>query len=171
MNQTINNTKGYNGNILLKRANQQIEWTEDLVQEWVKCAEDPLYFIKTYMKIITLNEGLQTYQPWPYQEEMIKKFVDNRYTIVTTARQAGKSTTTCAFILWYIIFQADKTVALLANKGETAREILGRVQLAYQHLPRWLQQGVKEWNKGVDMLRIEYSEKVIIKICHAIKPN
>ena len=137
MNQTINNAKGYNGNILLKRANQQIEWTEDLVQEWVKCAEDPLYFIKTYMKIITLNEGLQTYQPWPYQEEMIKKFVDNRYTIVTTARQAGKSTTTCAFILWYIIFQADKTVALLANKGETAREILGRVQLAYQHLPRW----------------------------------
>jgi len=159
MNQTINNTKGYNGNILLKRANQQIEWTEDLVQEWVKCAEDPLYFIKTYMKIITLNEGLQTYQPWPYQEEMIKKFVDNRYTIVTTARQAGKSTTTCAFILWYIIFQADKTVALLANKGETAREILGRVQLAYQHLPRWLQQGVKEWNKG--SFELENNSRVI----------
>jgi len=159
MNQTINNTKGYNGNILLKRANQQIEWTEDLVQEWVKCAEDPLYFIKTYMKIITLNEGLQTYQPWPYQEEMIKKFVDNRYTIVTTARQAGKSTTTCAFILWYIIFQADKTVALLANKGETAREILGRVQLAYQHLPTWLQQGVKEWNKG--SFELENNSRVI----------
>ncbi len=159
MNQTINNTKGYNGNVLLKRANQQIEWTEDLVQEWVKCAEDPLYFIKTYMKIITLNEGLQTYQPWPYQEEMIKKFVDNRYTIVTTARQAGKSTTTCAFILWYIIFQADKTVALLANKGETAREILGRVQLAYQHLPRWLQQGVKEWNKG--SFELENNSRVI----------
>lgn len=159
MNQTINNAKGYNGNILLKRANQQIEWTEDLVQEWVKCAEDPLYFIKTYMKIITLNEGLQTYQPWPYQEEMIKKFVDNRYTIVTTARQAGKSTTTCAFILWYIIFQADKTVALLANKGETAREILGRVQLAYQHLPRWLQQGVKEWNKG--SFELENNSRVI----------
>lgn len=159
MNQTVNNAKGYNGNILLKRANQQIEWTEDLVQEWVKCAEDPLYFIKTYMKIITLNEGLQTYQPWPYQEEMIKKFVDNRYTIVTTARQAGKSTTTCAFILWYIIFQADKTVALLANKGETAREILGRVQLAYQHLPRWLQQGVKEWNKG--SFELENNSRVI----------
>ena len=159
MNQTINNTKGYNGNVLLKRANQQIEWTEDLVQEWVKCAEDPLYFIKTYMKIITLNEGLQTYQPWPYQEEMIKKFVDNRYTIVTTARQAGKSTTTCAFILWYIIFQADKTVALLANKGETAREILGRVQLAYQHLPTWLQQGVKEWNKG--SFELENNSRVI----------
>jgi len=159
MNQTINNTKGYNGNVLLKRANQQIEWTEDLVQEWVKCSEDPLYFIKTYMKIITLNEGLQTYQPWPYQEEMIKKFVDNRYTIVTTARQAGKSTTTCAFILWYIIFQADKTVALLANKGETAREILGRVQLAYQHLPTWLQQGVKEWNKG--SFELENNSRVI----------
>jgi hypothetical protein len=85
---------------------------------------------------------------YEYQKDMVKSFKDNRYTIVTTARQAGKSTTTCAFILWYIIFHADKTVALLANKGDTAREILGRVQLAYQHLPKWLQQGVVEWNKG-----------------------
>jgi len=90
MNQTIDNTRGYNGNILLKRANQNIEWTPDLVQEWVKCSEDPLYFIQNYMKIITLNEGLKLFKPWPYQENMIKSFVDNRYSIVTTARQAGK---------------------------------------------------------------------------------
>jgi hypothetical protein len=79
---------------------------------------------------------------------MLKSMKDNRFTVIATARQAGKSTTTCAFILWYIIFHGDKTVALLANKGDTAREILGRIQLAYQHLPKWLQQGVKEWNKG-----------------------
>lgn len=156
---TLDNIKGYNGNILLKRANQDIEWTPDLIQEWVKCSEDPIYFVENHMKIITLNEGLQTFNPYPYQRNMIRSFVDNRYSIVTTARQAGKSTTTCGFILWYIIFHADKTVALLANKGETAREILGRVQLAYQHLPKWLQQGVKEWNKG--SFELENNSRVI----------
>lgn len=154
-----NNLKGYNGNVLLKRANQDIEWTPDLVAEVAKCSEDPLYFIKNYMKIITLDEGLKLFQPYPYQENMIESFVDNRYTIVTTARQAGKSTTTVAFILWYILFHEDKTVALLANKGETAREILGRVQLAYQHLPKWLQQGIREWNKG--SFELENNSRVI----------
>lgn len=156
---TVDNVKGYNGNILLKRANQDIEWTPELIAEWVRCSEDPIYFVENHMKIITLNEGLQTFKPYPYQRNMIKSFVDNRYSIVTTARQAGKSTTTCGFILWYIIFHADKTVALLANKGETAREILGRVQLAYQHLPKWLQQGVKEWNKG--SFELENNSRVI----------
>lgn len=156
---TLENEKGYKGNVLLKRANQEIDWTPELIQEWVKCSEDPIYFVENYMKIISLNEGLVTFQPYPYQKKMIQTFVDNRYTVVTTARQAGKSTTTCGFILWYIIFQADKTVALLANKGETAREILGRVQLAYQHLPKWLQQGVKEWNKG--SFELENNSRVI----------
>jgi hypothetical protein len=156
---TLDNVKGYNGNVLLKRANQDIEWTPELIQEWVKCSEDPIYFIENHMKIITLNDGLQNFKPYPYQRDMIHSFVENRYTIVTTARQAGKSTTTCGFILWYIIFHADKTVALLANKGETAREILGRVQLAYQHLPQWLQQGIKEWNKGSFVL--ENNSRVI----------
>ena len=156
---TLENEKGYKGNVLLKKANEDIDWTPELIQEWVKCSEDPIYFVENYMKIISLNEGLVTFNPYPYQKEMIRSFVDNRYTVVTTARQAGKSTTTCGFILWYIIFHADKTVALLANKGETAREILGRVQLAYQHLPKWLQQGVKEWNKGSFVL--ENNSRVI----------
>lgn len=156
---TLDNERGYKGNILLKRANQDIEWTPELLQEWVKCSEDPIYFVETYMKIITLNDGLQNFKPYPYQRNMFKSFVENRYTIVTTARQAGKSTTTCGFILWYIIFHDAKTVALLANKGETAREILGRVQLAYQHLPKWLQQGVKEWNKG--SFELENDSRVI----------
>lgn len=141
-------TGGYKGNVLLKKTNQNIEWTEDLVQEYVKCQQDPVYFTENYMKIISINEGLTSFHMYEYQKDMVRSFKDNRYSIVTTARQAGKSTTTCAFILWYIIFNPDKTVALLANKGDTAREILGRVQLAYQHLPKWLQQGVVEWNKG-----------------------
>ena len=144
----IVNEKGYKGNVLLKRANQSIEWTPELVAEYVKCSEDPVYFIENYMKIINVNDGLVNFKLYEYQKEMVRSFRDNRFNIITTARQAGKSTTTCGFILWYIIFNSEKTVALLANKGETAREILSRIQLAYQHLPIWLQQGVKEWNKG-----------------------
>lgn len=155
----IDNLKGYKGNILLKKSNQSIEWTPDLVQEYIKCSQDPVYFTETYMKIISINEGLINFKLYDYQKTMLRSFAANRFNIITTARQAGKSTTTCAFILWYIIFHADKTVALLANKGDTAREILGRIQLAYQHLPKWLQQGVKEWNKG--SFELENNSRVI----------
>jgi hypothetical protein len=151
--------KGYKGNINLKRSNQAIEWTPDLVQEYIKCSQDPVYFTETYMKIISINEGLINFKLYDYQKSMLRSFAANRFNIITTARQAGKSTTTCAFILWYIIFHQDKTVALLANKGDTAREILGRIQLAYQHLPKWLQQGIKEWNKG--SFELENNSRVI----------
>ena len=139
---------GYNGNALLKRTNQNIEWTPELVSEYVKCSQDPIYFTETYMKIINIDRGLVSFKLYDYQKEMIRSFADNRFNVVATARQAGKSTVTCAFILWYTIFHPEKTVALLANKGETAREILQRIQLAYQYLPAWLQQGVKEFRAG-----------------------
>ena len=151
--------KGYKGNANLKKTNQAIEWTPELVQEYIKCSQDIIYFVETYMKIISIDKGLVNFKLYPYQKQMLSNFASNRFNIVTTARQAGKSTTTCAFILWYIIFNPDKTVALLANKGDTAREILGRVQLAYQHLPKWLQQGVQEWNKGSFVL--ENNSRVI----------
>lgn len=151
--------KGYLGNPLLKKANQSIEWTPELVEEYVKCSKDVVYFTENYMKIINVDEGLVPFKMYDYQKEMVKSFADNRNTIVTTARQAGKSTTTCAFILWYVIFNPEKTVALLANKGDTAREILGRIQLAYQHLPKWLQQGIVEWNKG--SLELENNSRII----------
>ena len=151
--------KGYNGNSLLKKSNQNIEWTPELVAEYVKCSQDPVYFTETYMKIINVDRGLVNFILYDYQKEMLRAMQQNRFNIIATARQAGKSTVTCAFILWYIIFNAEKTVALLANKGETAREILGRVQLAYQHLPKWLQQGVKEWNKG--SMELENNSRVL----------
>jgi hypothetical protein len=155
----LTNLKGYNGNLNLKRSNQNIEWTPDLVQEYIKCSQDPVYFTETYMKIINIDRGLVSFKLYGYQKEMLKSMQENRFNIIATARQAGKSTVTCAFVLWYIIFHGEKTVALLANKGETAREILGRIQLAYQHLPRWLQQGVKEWNKG--SMELENNSRVI----------
>jgi hypothetical protein len=140
--------KGYNGNALLKRANQTIEWTPELVEEYIKCSQDPIYFTETYMKIINIDRGLVSFKLYDYQKEMIESFAANRFNVVATARQAGKSTVTCAFILWYTIFHPEKTVALLANKGETAREILQRIQLSYQYLPNWLQQGIKEFRAG-----------------------
>jgi hypothetical protein len=104
------------------------------------------------MKIVNVDEGLVNFKLYDYQKEMLMSMADNRMSIIATARQAGKSTTTCAFILWYTLFHKDKVVALLANKGDTAREILGRIQNAYQYLPKWLQQGIVEWNKGSHLL-------------------
>jgi len=155
----LSKLKGYNGNALLKRSNQKIEWTPDLVEEYIKCSNDVVYFTEKYMKIINIDKGLVSFKLYDYQKEMLESMAANRFTIIATARQAGKSTVTCAFVLWYIIFHPEKTVALLANKGETAREILGRIQLAYQHLPRWLQQGVKEWNKG--SMELENNSRVL----------
>lgn len=155
----LQNLKSYNGNVNLKRVNQEIEWTPELVAEFIKCSKDPVYFIETYMKIIHVDKGLVNFKLYDYQKKMIESFANNRFNIITTARQAGKSTTTCGFILWYVIFHSEKTVALLANKGDTAREILGKIQLAYQHLPKWLQQGINEWNKG--SLELENNSRVI----------
>jgi hypothetical protein len=151
--------KRYNGNPNLKKVNQSIDWTPERVQEYVKCRDDIVYFVETYMKIINVDKGLMNFTLYPYQKVMLRNFVDNRFNIITTARQAGKSTTTCAFILWYIIFHDDKVVALLANKGDTAREIMGKIILAYQHLPIWLQQGVCQSNKGSMVL--ENNSRVI----------
>lgn len=153
-----NYLKSYRNNSNLKRPGQSIQWTSELIAEYVKCSRDPVYFIETYMKIIG-DEGLVNFKLYPYQKEMILSFHDNRFSIVATARQAGKSTAVCGYMLWYIIFNSGKTVALLANKGETAREILGRVQLAYQYLPLWLQQGIVSWNKG--SIDLENDSRVI----------
>lgn len=144
----IDNMKSYNGNPLLKRAGVKVNWTPDLLGEWLKCAENPRYFIETYMKIINVDDGLVSFKLHDYQVEMLDAMVNSRFTCLATARQVGKSTVTAGFITWFILFNKEKTVGLLANKEATAVEILGKVQLAYQHLPAWLQQGVKEWNKG-----------------------
>jgi hypothetical protein len=151
--------RAYRGNPNLKRMGVQIEWSEERIQEYVKCSEDPIYFIETYMKIINVDHGLVPFKLYDFQKDIINSLQGNRFSIITTARQVGKSTVTCGFILWYILFNSEKVVALLANKADTAREILGKVQLAYQHLPKWLQQGVIEWNKGSFVL--ENNSRVI----------
>jgi hypothetical protein len=155
----VKDFKSYNGNPLLKRSGVEVQWTPELIEEYLKCANDVEYFVEKYMQIINVDRGLIPFHPYSYQKKMLRTMARERFTVIATARQAGKSTTTCGFILWYILFNPEKTVALLANKGDTAREILSRIQLAYQHLPDWLQQGVTEWNKG--SFELENNSRVI----------
>lgn len=151
--------KFYNGNPSLKKENQEIHWTLELMQEYAKCEADPIYFIETYMKIVHVDHGLVDFKLYDYQKDIIKDLQNNRNNAFCMARQSGKSITVCGFLLWYVLFNENKEVGILANKGDTAREILGRIQLAYQHLPLWLTQGVKEWNKG--LIHLENGCKII----------
>ena len=137
----------YLGNSNLKPAGFKFEWTQKMIDEYVRCSEDVVYFTETYMKIVNVDDGLVSFKLYDYQKEMLHNMQHERFNIITCARQSGKSITTCAYILWYIIFHENKKVGLLANKGDTAKEILGRIRLAYQHLPKWLQQGMKDFNK------------------------
>lgn len=146
--QDVIKNKGYNGNKNLKRAGTPVEWTPDMVQEYIKCSRDPIYFAEKYIKIVHVDHGLIPIKLYDYQKEIIEKITDNRRVAVVTSRQAGKTTTAVAVILHYILFNDHKTVALLANKGDSAREILDRIQIAYEALPLWMSQGVEEWNKG-----------------------
>lgn len=139
---------GYLGNQHLKKSGTDIEWTPELIKEYLKCAEDPIYFAKKYIKIVHVDHGLVPFDMYDYQAEIVEKITNNRRVAVLTARQSGKTTTAVAVILHYILFNEFKTAAILANKGDSAREVLSRIQLAYEALPKWLQQGVEEWNKG-----------------------
>ena len=139
---------GYLGNPNLKKIAEPVEWSPELLQEYMKCANDPVYFAKEYIKIVHVDKGLVPFDMYDYQKEICQKIFDNRRVAVLTARQSGKTTTAVAVILHYILFNEYKTVAILANKGDASREVMARVKLAFEALPKWLQQGVEEWNKG-----------------------
>ena len=149
----------YLGNSLLKRADVQHNFTKEEIEEYIKCRDDILYFLETYAKIVHVDEGLIPFKLYPFQRELINTITNNRNVIVKTGRQVGKSTTTLGWLLHYVLFNQSKTVGILANKAATARELLSRIQIAYQHLPKFLQQGLKEWNKG--SLELENGSKII----------
>jgi len=149
----------YLGNPNLKKANVTQEWTKQEVEEYAKCMKDPLYFIQEYIRIVSLDEGLVPFKLYDFQKEMIGTFHNNRFTICKLPRQSGKSTTIIAYLLHYVLFNPSVNVAILANKAATARDLLGRLQLAYEHLPGWLQQGVMSWNKG--SLELENGSKIL----------
>jgi len=149
----------YLGNPNLKNVGQNIDWTEDTLEEYMKCKEDPQYFIQKFIRIIHVDKGLVPFEMYEYQKDMVHKFTDNRFVICKMPRQTGKSTTIIAFLLHYLLFNESVNIAILANKGATARELLSRLQLAYEHLPKFLQQGVVTWNKG--NIEVENGSKVI----------
>ena len=138
----------YNANVNLKAAGVKVQFTPEQVQEYLKCAASPIYFIETYCKIISLDHGLIDFKLYPCQVNKVNVIHNNRKVILMEGRQQGKTTTSAAYILWYTLFQESKTVAILANKATAAREVLHRYQLMYENLPHWLQQGVITWNKG-----------------------
>ena len=123
----------YLGNPNLKKANVQQEFSEDQILEFMKCAGDPVYFAKNYMKIVSLDEGLVQFKPYDFQEKLITNFHENRFNICKMPRQTGKSTTSVAYLLHYCVFNDSVNIGILANKAATARDLLGRLQTAYEN--------------------------------------
>ena len=148
----------YLGNPNLKKVNTPVEFTKEQILEFQKCAKDPIYFMENYIRIVSLDEGLVPFKMYDFQRHIVRTIHDNRFTICKLPRQSGKSTTTVSYLLHYALFNPNSNIAILANKSSTARDILGRVQLAYENLPKWLQQGVINWNKG----NIELENKSVI---------
>ena len=138
----------YLGNPNLKKANVATNFSPEQVREFVKCSRDPAYFIRNYIRIVSLDEGVIPFNMYDFQEEMVHSFHENRFNIAKLPRQSGKSTIVTSYLLWYVIFNDNVNVAILANKAATAREMLGRLQLSYENLPKWMQQGIIGWNKG-----------------------
>jgi hypothetical protein len=149
----------YLGNPNLKKANVSTNFTKKQIAEYLKCADNPVYFIRKYIKIVSLDEGVIPFRMYDFQEEMVTKFHENRFNIAKLPRQSGKSTIVTAYLLWYVLFNDNVNVAILANKAATAREMLGRLQLSYENLPKWLQQGILGWNKG--SLELENGSKIL----------
>ena len=149
----------YLGNPLLKKANVKQEFTKEQILEFMACKNDPVYFAKEHVKIVSLDEGLVPFQPYDFQEKLINNFHENRFNICKMPRQTGKSTTVVSYLLHYAVFNDSVNIGILANKAATARELLGRLQTAYENLPKWMQQGIIAWNKG--SLELENGSKIL----------
>jgi len=149
----------YLGNPLLKKANTPIEFTQEQIVEFIKCKQDPVYFAKNYVQIVNVDKGLIPFEMYAFQEKLINNFHGNRFNICKMPRQTGKSTTCVSYLLHYAVFNDNVNIGILANKASTARELLERLQTAYENLPKWMQQGIISWNKG--SLMLENGSKII----------
>ena len=149
----------YLGNPNLKRANTPIEFTQEQILEFMACKNDPVYFAQKHVKIVTLDHGLMPFEPYDFQQELIENFHEHRFNICKMPRQTGKSTTVISYLLHYLLFNDSVNIGILANKAATARELLGRLQTAYENVPKWMQQGVLSWNRG--SLELENGSKIL----------
>ena len=142
------NQGSYKGSPLLKSRGEQFEFTQEQVKEFIKCSQDPEYFISKYVKVISLDDGIIPFHPYPFQQKLVNSFHNNRFTICKLPRQSGKSVITTAYLIHQAIFRDNINIAILANKRETAFELMAKLQTSYENLPKWLQQGIISWNKG-----------------------
>ena len=154
-----NGIRIYKGNPNLKAPGVEYLFTKEQIEERIRCTQDPLYFIEKYMKIVHVDRGLVPFSMYSFQKDLLRSYIDNRFTIAKLPRQVGKSTVTIAYILWVVLFGPMQNIAILANKASTARDILSKLRLAYEHIPMWMQQGVQIWNKG--SIELENGSKVI----------
>jgi len=149
----------YLGNPNLKKANTPIEFTQEQIFEFIECKKDPVYFAKNYVQIVNVDYGLIPFKMYKFQEKLIENFHNHRFNICKMPRQTGKSTTCISYLLHYAVFNDNVNIGILANKASTARELLERLQTAYENLPNWMQQGILSWNKG--SLMLENGSKII----------
>jgi len=155
----MNRVDQYLGNPNLKKSHTKSRFSKKQIEEVVKCLDDPKYFIENYLKIVTIDKGLVPFEMYDFQRGMVDTFHENRFTICKLPRQSGKSTIIVSYLLHYVLFNDNVNVAILANKSSTARDLLGRLQLAYEHLPKWMQQGVLNWNKG--SIELENGSRIV----------
>ena len=143
-----NQNNNYLGNPNIKKDGIVQNWTKEQIKEYALCMKSPIYFVEKYAKIISLDKGLVPFKLYPYQKKMFHKFEKNRFNVVLACRQSGKSVSACGYLLWFALFQPEKSIAILANKGATAREMLARITIMLENIPFFLQPGVKALNKS-----------------------
>ncbi len=138
------------------RPGHKVNYTKEMVWELQKCASDIVYFAENYFTVLHPIHGKKRLCEleglYDFQKDMIKNFSENRFSIVLASRQVGKTTCSCIYLLWFALFNTDKTLAILANKQSTAQSIVGDIKIAYEQLPAFMKPGVKKY----DALTIEF---------------
>lgn len=147
MNKQTDKSAFYLNNEALPTAKAEFEWTPEMVKGLAKAQKDIVYFAENFFYIINLDRGKEIIQLFKFQKRVLKSLSKNNRVVLLASRQSGKTTMMSVFALWYICFNKDKNVLLVANKEKTAIEILGRVRTAYELLPNWLKPGVVDYSK------------------------
>lgn len=111
---------------------------EEIINEIIKCRQDPKYFIKNYVYISHPIKGKIPLKTYPFQDNVLDNFVDNRFNIIIKGRQMGVSTITLGYIGWVMLFYQEKEIVLLSIKSEVTKDLIARLQLLFDELPDWL---------------------------------
>lgn len=140
-------TQSYLADPNLKRAGVQVSFTLEQAEEYLKCQNDPIYFIEKYIKVISLDKGIVPFDMYDFQKELVNLIHNNRFVCAMCTRQIGKTTTYIGYLLHQILFRPHWKAGIGANKATTAKKIIASLKLAYKAVPLWMQQGVVEFNK------------------------